>query len=173
MQDAKAAAGAWLKQQVGLARRHAIPTIAIGLFTILIAAAQAWCFAAILATALAARPPGVSYLVGFAVLALARAPLAVLADRSAFDSGAAARRRLRSDALDRLLSAGPRMLREQHSAELAATVVDRVEVLDGLFARWAPAATLAVAGPVLVGLIAGIADPVAALVLLGAGLLVP
>ena len=86
--------------------------------------------------------------------ALLRAALAVIAERMAFDAGAAARRRLRSDALSRLLQAGPAQLREQHSGELTATVVDRIEALDGLFARWLPASMLAVAGPLLVALAA-------------------
>jgi ATP-binding cassette subfamily C protein CydD len=84
-----------------------------------------------------------------------------------------ARRRLRSDALTRLLHAGPALLRTRHSGDLAAIVVDRVEALDGLFSRWVPAATLAVAGPILVALAALWADPLAALVLTLCGLLVP
>ena len=45
--------------------------------------------------------------------------------------------------------------------------------MDGLFARWLPAATLAWAGPALVLAAVVLADPVAGLMLLGAGLLVP
>jgi ATP-binding cassette subfamily C protein CydD len=52
-------------------------------------------------------------------------------------------------------------------------VVDRIEALDGLFARWVPAARLAVAGPALVAIAAFWADPLAALVLMLCGLLVP
>ncbi len=52
-------------------------------------------------------------------------------------------------------------------------MVDRIEALDGLFSRWVPAATLAVAGPALVALAALWADPLAALVLVLCGLLVP
>ena len=63
-----------------------------------------------------------------------RAALSVAAERAAFNAGAAARRRLRTDALSRLLHAGPAQLRTQHTGELTATVVDRIEALDGLFA---------------------------------------
>ncbi len=112
-------------------------------------------------------------LAAFAILALLRATCAVAADRAAFDAGAAARRRLRSDALTRLLHAGPAQLREQHSGELTSTVVDRIEALDGLFARWLPASVLAIAGPALVALAALLTDPIAGLVLLLCGLLVP
>ncbi len=51
--------------------------------------------------------------------------------------------RLRSEVMTRLLHAGPALLRQRHSGELAATVVDRVEALDGLYSRWIPASTLA------------------------------
>ena len=47
------------------------------------------------------------------------------------------------------------------SGELTATVVDRIEALDGLFARWLPAAALAIVGPLLVALAALPADPLA------------
>ena len=45
--------------------------------------------------------------------------------------GAAARRRLRNDVLSTLLAVGPAGLRTRHSAELAATAVDRVEAMEG------------------------------------------
>src|SRR6185437_9099275 len=49
----------------------------------------------------------------------------------------------------------------------------RIEALDGLFSRYVPAATFAMAGPALVLVAVLYADPWAALVLLGCGLLVP
>ncbi|MDE2008131.1 MAG: thiol reductant ABC exporter subunit CydD, partial [Rhodospirillales bacterium] len=109
----------------------------------------------------------------FAALALARAALGFAAERAGFAAGAASRRRVRSDILVRLLHAGPAALRTRHSADLTAIVVDRVEALDGLYARWIPATALALAGPALVGLAALWTDPVAALILGAAGLAVP
>ncbi len=107
------------------------------------------------------------------MLALSRAALSIAAERTAFNAGATARRRLRTDALSRLLQAGPSRLRAQHTGEMTATVVDRIEALDGLHARWLPAAALAIIGPLLVALAALPADPLAALVLVLCGLLVP
>lgn len=83
------------------------------------------------------------------------------------------RRRLRSDALGRMLAAGPALLRRKHSGDLAATVVDRVEALDGMFAHWLPASIMAIAAPALVIAFLLPFDPHAAAILLGAGLLVP
>ena len=109
----------------------------------------------------------------FAGLALGRAALGYATERLAFGAGAAARRRLRTDLLGRLLAAGPAILRTRHSAELTAVVVDRVEALDGLFSRYVPAAIFALCGPAVVLLAVLFFDPWSALVMLGCGLLVP
>jgi ATP-binding cassette subfamily C protein CydD len=109
----------------------------------------------------------------FAALAVLRALLSFLSELLAHDAGAAARRRLRTDALTRLLQAGPALLRQRHSGELVTASVDRVEALDGFFARWLPASMLAVAVPVLIAVVALAVDPVAGGILVAAGLLVP
>jgi ATP-binding cassette subfamily C protein CydD len=135
---------------------------------------QAWCAGSVLAAALARQAANAVWLlVAFAALAVLRAALSVAADKMAFNAGAAARRRIRTDALARLLNAGPSQLRVQHSGELTATVVDRIEALDGFFARWLPASMLAVAAPLLIVIAALLVDPLAALVLFLCGLLVP
>jgi ATP-binding cassette subfamily C protein CydD len=169
----KRATRAWTREQTRLGSRAARPVILLGLLGTALALGQAWCMAVVLASALTGHGMAPLPLVGFAALALLRAGLGYLAELAAADAGAVARRRLRSDALTRLLGAGPALLRQFHSGDLAAIVVDRIEALDGLFARWVPAARLAVAGPALVALVALWADPLAALVLLLCGLLVP
>lgn len=171
--DGKRAARDWTRQQTKLGARPARPVVGLGLLGTALAIFQAWCMASVLATALTGQGLALPPLIGFAVLALLRAGLGYVAEHAAFEAGAVARRRLRSDALTRLLHAGPALLRTRHSGDLAAIVVDRVEALDGLFSRWVPAATLAVAGPILVALAALWADPLAALVLGLCGLLVP
>lgn len=182
-EDAKggqAAAKAWLTQAGRLGRRAGLPVVLFGLSATGAAIGQAFCAASVLSAALTAREDvglaswaSPELLAAFAILAVLRAVLSVLADRAAFTAGAAARRRLRSDVLSRLLRIGPSLLRRTHSVELTAIVVDRVEALDGLFARWLPASMLALAAPALVAFAALLADPVAALVLVAAGLLVP
>ena len=170
----KTPAKAWLRRELRQSSRAARPIVLFGMAGIAMALGQAWCAALALGAALGGGAVNTALaLVAFAVLALLRAAMAVVADRSAFDAGATARRRLRSDALSRLLHAGPAQLRAQHSGELTSIVVDRIEALDGLFSRWLPAMVLAVAGPVLVALAVLLADPLAGVVLLLCGLLVP
>jgi ATP-binding cassette subfamily C protein CydD len=165
---------AWLRSEQRAGRRAVRPVVLLGLLGTAMAAGQAWCAAMLLADALTGHAgDGLRYLVGFAVLAVARAALSIATDRTAFDAGAAARRRLRTDALSRLLQAGPAQLLAQHTGELTATVVDRIEALDGLHSRWLPASALAVGSPLLVALAVAPADPTAALVLVLCGLLVP
>jgi ATP-binding cassette subfamily C protein CydD len=173
--DGKAAAKLWLKAESRHGRKAAWPVVIVGLFGTACAVGQAYCVALVLGAALttgagAVLLPGCA---GFAVLALLRVLFQMIGERYAFAAGAAARRRLRSDALSRLLHAGPVVLGGRHSGDLAGIVVDKVEALDGLFANWLPASNLALAAPLLVIVVAFFADPYAALVLFCAGLLVP
>ncbi len=170
----RAAPRAWLRSEQRVGSRAARPVALLSLLGTVMAVGQAWCAAMVLAGALTARPTAnLRYLGGFAVLALLRAGLSMAASRLAFNAGASARRRLRTDALTRLLHAGPAQLRSQHTGELTATVVDRIEAVDGLYSRWLPASMMAVAGPLVVVLAALFTDPIAALVLALCGLLVP
>ena len=171
--ETKAAARAWLKQETKRGGRAARPVLLAGLAGTAVAIGQAFCIAAVLAAGLIRHRLDGAALGGFAVLALARAGLGFAAERAAATAGATSRRRLRSDVLGRLLGAGPAALRQRHSGDLTAIVVDRIEALDGLYARWIPASGLALAAPALVALAALWADPMAALVLVLCGLLVP
>ncbi len=173
MQDDKKAARAWTSQQTRLARRAALPVVALGLVATVAAILQAGCIAQFLATLLRHALPPTLYLAAFAILALFRGGLTFLADKAAFAAGAAGRTRLRGELLTRLLAIGPSLLRGRHSGELASAAIDQVEALDGLFSRWVPAAALAVLAPALVLAAAACADPAAAAILGAAGLLVP
>ena len=167
---------AWLAGEARLGRRASAGLVALSLIGTACAAGQAYVLAMLLAVLLGTDGPDEPALTPaliFAALALARALIGVASESLAFRLGANARRRLRSDALSRLLAAGPALLRGAHSVELAAVVVDRVESLDGFFARWLPAATLAMAAPLMLAVIIAWFDYVAALVLIGAAFVVP
>jgi ATP-binding cassette subfamily C protein CydD len=173
MQDAKKAARAWTQQQTRAGRRQALPVIALGAAGITAAIAQAFLLALILAALLRHAPAPLTTIAAFAALALLRATLQFRADQAAFTAGAQGRARLRHTIVTNFLAAGPPILRGRHSAELTSAAIDQIEALDGLFARWVPAATLALIGPALVLLAVLAADPVAAAILAACGLLVP
>ena len=166
----------WLQAQSVAGRRAAVRLIALGVFNTLLAAAQAYCTAILLAGLLVgdrARSPVLWPALGFAALAVVRAFSGIATEGLTFRIGAAIRRKLRTDALTRLLAAGPALLRERHSVAMSAIVVDRVESLDGFFARWLPASVVAVVAPVLLILVVLVFDPWAALVFTLCGALVP
>jgi ATP-binding cassette subfamily C protein CydD len=173
MQDAKKAARAWTHAQTRLARRPGLPVMGFGMAAIAAGAGQAACLALFLAPLLRLAPARPIFAIGFALLALARAGFMFLGEQAAFTAGAAGRTRLRADIVSRLLAAGPAILRTRHSAELTSAAVDQIEALDGLFARWVPAAALALLGPAFILLAVLVVDPIAGAMLAGAGLLVP
>ena len=168
---------AWLTRNMAEGRQTARPVVLLGVLATAAAIGQAWCLARLLAGAIAPMQAesgaAGQWALTFAILVAIRAVLLVLADNLAFAAGVTARRRLRSDLFVRLFGAGPRSTRGSQSGELAALAVDRIEALEGLFARWLPAAALALASPALVAAAVALADARAALILLAAGLLVP
>ena len=120
------------------------------------------------------RPgPAWTLLALFGLLAVLRAVLLVQQDLWAARTASGARRRLRGDALSAILSCGPALLRRETGGTLTTLVVDRIEALDGFFGRWIPAASLAVASPVLVLVVVCAVQPRSALVLMACGLAVP
>jgi ATP-binding cassette subfamily C protein CydD len=169
----KAAARSWLRREQRAGGKAARPVLMLHVAGSMLAIGQAFAAASVLTSAFAGSALDARALVAFGVLAVLRAGLSYLTEKAAFSAGAAARRRLRSDALSRLLHAGPALLRGRHSGDLATIVVDKIEALDGLFSRYVPAATFAIVGPCVVLLAVLYADPWAALVLLGCGFLVP
>ncbi len=173
-EQSKTASRAWMRAELRNGSRGARLALGCGVAGVILAVAQAFCSASVLTEALSATARiAVWPLLAFAALVLARAGLGYAAEVAAAEAGAGARRRLRTDTLNRLLHAGPAMLRARHSGDLATIVVDRIEALDGLYSRWVTAAVLAVAGPLIVLVAVLFVDPMAALVLAGCGLLVP
>ncbi len=163
----------WLDGALRAARVPLHPVIGLGAAGTVAACAQAWCLARLLAGAVGGPFAGWGWAAAFAALAVARATLGAVSEDLAFAVGATARRGLRTELFTRLFRAGPDLWRHSPAGTLVTLAVDRIEGLDGLFARWAPAATLAVLSPAIVLAAAAWIDPWAAGILLLAGLLVP
>jgi ATP-binding cassette subfamily C protein CydD len=166
----------WIKAEQRLGFTAARWAMVLGATLNLASIAQAACAAALLAAMLHLWSGGLGItlaILGFAAAALVRAYIQMLAEREGFELGAAARRRLRGSVLSTLLAIGPAGLRDKHSAELAATAIDRVEAMDGFHARWIPATAQAIVGPALIGITAFYADWRSGLTLILTGLFVP
>ncbi len=164
---------AWLDGATRRARVALRPVVGLGVAGTIAGCAQAWCLARLLAGAVSGLAAGWRWAMAFGALALARALLAAVSEDLAFAVGASARRHLRTELFARLFRTGPDIGRQSPAGTLVTLAVDRIEGLDGLFARWAPAATLAILGPTIVLVAALWVDPWAAGILLLAGLLVP
>ncbi|UFN51061.1 thiol reductant ABC exporter subunit CydD [Roseomonas sp. OT10] len=145
--------------------------VALGLVATLCGIAQAWLIATLLAALLGLGHAGWGELGAAAAMALLQTGVGVAQERAQQAAGEAARARLRQRVQARLLALGP--ADERPAGERAALVVDRVEALEGYFARWLPAARLAVLSPLAVIVAAAIADPLGGLILLAGGALVP
>jgi ATP-binding cassette subfamily C protein CydD len=164
----------WLNQEIRTGRRDAMPMIGLGLCGTALGIGQIFCAARLLAAVLHPHDERIAlYAAGFAAAALCRAALMAAQERIGATLGIRARRRLRSDALGSLMAMGPGALRGRHSASLAGIVVDRIEALDGLFARWIPAASLASLGPLLIVIVAFCVDWRTGVILACTGILVP
>ncbi|MBX6376490.1 MAG: thiol reductant ABC exporter subunit CydD [Acetobacteraceae bacterium] len=169
----EAAARRLLAHAARAERGRLVAPVLLGLAGTLAAIAQAWLIARLLAALLGlGTEAGWPEFAGAAALALVTTGLGLAQERAQQAAGEAAKARLRAAAFARLLEAGP--LDARPVGERTALVVDRIEALEGYFARWLPAAALALLAPVLVaGAAALLADPASGLILLAAGLLVP
>ena len=170
---------AWIAAEQKRGMRAAAGPVALGVLQVLAAIAQIFFAAHLLAAVLLphARHWGqiAADILGYAVFALARAAFQHRAALAGFESGAAARRRLRNNILLSLFAIGPAQsgLKASHSGELASLAVDRVEAMEGFHARWIPATVLAVLGPALTGLAVFRTDWPSGIILTIAGLFVP
>ncbi len=169
------ASAAWLKQQIALGRRAALPSICYAMAGLPLMLIQTAIVADLLGEALLGRRAADLAVFGTAFLACAvgRAGLGILSEQASGAAGAAGRGRLRREVLTRMLQAGPGGLRGRHSGELVTLAVDRIDGLEGLFARWSPAVVLALAAPCVILVAVLLTDRVSGLVLLAAGALVP
>lgn len=175
MNDDKTVMKAWTKAQSRLGRRQAMPVVLLGLALAATAVGQVWCIASVLASVLVpGGEPAVMWpLAGLVVLAIVRAVLQMGSDILAARAGMKARARLRGGVLDAILHGGPGLLRRHHTGELTALAVDRIEALDGFFARWLPASVLWIAAPLVIGVLAACIQPGSALIMAICGLAVP
>lgn len=181
MSGDKAAIRNWTRAQSRLGRQAARPVMIFGLLSSLAGVGQAWCIASLLGHALMGLDDTAQTVTsvplwpigGFAVLALVRAACMMASDTAAAKAGIAARGRLRQHALNAILAGGPALLRRVQSGALATTAIDRIEALDGFFARWLPASVLWIAAPLCILIAVCSVSPQAALILGLCGLTVP
>jgi ATP-binding cassette subfamily C protein CydD len=137
-----------------MARPHAVLPTLLGLGGGLAAIAQAWFVATALAGVLAGQGVAATPLVAAGLLVALRTVLAAMQEAAAFKAGAVMRQHLRQALMARLHALGPAWAEARPAGQLATTLVERTEALEGFFARWIPALSLAALLPVAAALAA-------------------
>ncbi|WP_350108045.1 thiol reductant ABC exporter subunit CydD [Thalassobaculum sp.] len=165
----------WLTDRARAVRLPLALAVAAGFAAGLLAVAQAWVLARLIADAVAGD--AVDRLLpaaGLAVLVFAaRAGLTVAAEVLATTAASRVKRALRAELVAALGRLGPSWLKTRRSGAVAATVIEQVETLDGFVARYLPVQALAAAVPVALLVPAFMVDAGAGWILLAAGALVP
>lgn len=162
-------AGRWLAGRAGPVRGWLGLAIAAGLAGGGAVIAQAGLLAAIAhGTIVEGRPPGalMPAFAGLVAAVLARSGADWARQAAGTAAAARVRRRLRAELLEHVGRLGPVRLADVHSAGLASRLLERVDALEGHYARFLPQAALALAVPL------AIAATVLALDWLAAALLV-
>lgn len=133
----------WVRQQNGANRPATMCMALIGMCNVLAGMVLVWSLASILAGLLAGGGRlDARWLGMFILMSVVRVILGYVQEHLAVSSGELARKRLRRELLSRFFAQGPALLRHQHSAALASLLTDRIEALEGYFARWLPASAL-------------------------------
>ena len=130
---AEAGAAALLRREARSERARLLPPILLGLGIAACGVAQALLVARLLATLLGRAEAGWPELLAAGILALLMAGLAVAQERAQQAAGEDAKARLRAAAFARVLAAGP--ADERAVGEKSALIVERIEALEGYFAR--------------------------------------
>lgn len=147
------AAGRWLKRQAGLARRPIGLTAAAGIAQGLCGVAQAGLIALILQRAVmegAALSDLWPLFAGLLAAALLRAGAAWAWEALGAVAATRVKTRLRRQILDRVHALGPAWRAGRQTGDLAVTLIERIEALDGYYARFLPQSRVAMVLPILI-----------------------
>jgi len=165
----------WLVGRTRSARLPLALAIVAGFATGLLAVAQAYLLATLIAAAIGGTTfAGLLPTGGLAVLVFAvRAGLGAVSELLAVSAASRVKRAARADLVAALGRLGPSWLKTRRSGAVTATVMEQVETLDGYVARYLPVQALAGAIPVALLVPAFLVDAGAGWILLAAGALVP
>ncbi|MGK9165315.1 thiol reductant ABC exporter subunit CydD [Inquilinus limosus] len=170
------AAGRWLKRQAGLARGPIGLTASAGIAQGLCGVAQAGLIAWILQRAVMEGATLSALWPLFAALLTAmllRAGAAWAWEALGAVAATQVKTRLRRQILDRVHALGPAWRAERQTGDLAVTLIERIEALDGYYARFLPQSRVAAILPILILAAVYPVDWVSGVILTIAGPFVP
>lgn len=132
---------------------YLVGTVALGILTALLAVAQAWLVAKVIAWVFLKQAgfTGVwNSLLTILLIIGGRGILQFLSEWSAREGAIRLKEDLRSRLLERLIELGPHYVRGERAGELLNTSVEGIEALDDYFSRYVPQLVLAAAIPLLI-----------------------
>ncbi len=167
---------AWL----GSLRRLAAPALRFAIAAPILAGtllvAQMWALSRVLSQAVEHDAPAVALMPGMVLilaLIVLRAVVIGAGERSAARAAERIKKSLRLALFEHMLGEGPRWTRQRVSGELASSLLDHVEALDGFFSRYLPSMAAAVFVPLAFSVLLLPLDWVAGLILLLSAPLIP
>jgi len=166
----------WLGTLAPLVRRHISWTIGLGLtgglLIIIQSALLAWTVNQVVLEGGGLQHVWLA-LAGLVPVFVLRFVLARAGEKTAFSAGAELRLNLRAQLIRHLHALGPAWLGRQSSGELANSVVDGVEALEGFYARWLPNRALTALLPLVILVVVFPSDWVSGVALLVTAPLIP
>ncbi|UHL62856.1 thiol reductant ABC exporter subunit CydD [Paralcaligenes sp. KSB-10] len=137
---------------------------------------QTWWLAQVLGLTIGGGLPlaaASSMIYSIVLLIVLRAVIVWSGERAASRGAEKIKTRLRLALFEQMLARGPQWTRQGISGELASTVIEQVEILDGFFIRYVPSAIAALFLPLAFGIVLLPVDWIAALILLLTAPLIP
>jgi ATP-binding cassette subfamily C protein CydD len=166
----------WLPSLIRIARKQAGWAIAAPIVAGLLLLVQVWLLAQVLGLTIAqgrSIAQATPEIYAVVVLIVMRAGLAWSGERAASRAAEKIKTGLRQALFERLLALGPQWTGQRLSGELASTLIEQVELLDGFFTRYIPSVVAALFLPLAFAVVLLPVDWIAALVLLLSAPLIP
>ncbi len=166
----------FLKSQKSLTGIYLHLSIGLGLYSGFLVILQAWLMAKTI-NAVMFEQAGLSdvknWLISLLVLFIFRATLTWASEVSAFKAAAQVKQSLRAQLQEKIFALGPIRVADQHSGEIANTLVEGIEALENYYARYLPTMSLVALVPLSILIFIFPIDWISGVVLLVTAPLIP
>ena len=148
-------------------------TLGLGYASGLVAVAQAWMIAGLIAALIAGDGLDAALIWMAAIAVLVRVALGAASDVAGVRTGQKVTAAVRADVLAALSALGPSWLTERRSGEVVSTVIEQTDAVEGFVSRYLPAQKLSSAIPLTLLAVVLLLDWRTGLILVGFGIAVP
>lgn len=163
----------WLIERAGQARGGIALTLGLGYASGLVAVAQAWMIAGLIAALIAGNDLEPTLITLAALTVMIRVALGAASDVAGVWTGQMVTAAVRADVLAGLAALGPSWLADRRSGEAVSTVIEQTNAVEGFVSRYLPAQKLSSAIPLTLLAVVLLLDWRTGLILVGFGVAVP